>query len=85
MRRRRAKRTTEQIFLDGYICKAELNRLRKESYKTSSRIYDLALAKDQKDIPKDRRIYPDGEKVSIESVAWVLGKTVEELKKAVQD
>lgn len=79
------KRTISQIFADGYICKAELNRLRKESYKTSSRIYDLALAKDQKDIPKDRRIYPDGEKVSLESVAWVLGKTVEELKKAVQE
>lgn len=83
--RGRVKRTAEQIFLDGYICKTELNRLRKEGWKATSRIYELALANDNKTIPKERRIYTDGEKVSLESVAWVLGKSVEELKKAVQE
>lgn len=75
---KRAK-NREEILDSPYVTKTEIRRLLGVSYTTASRIYELALKKDQAEL-RGRLIYPYGEKTRLSSVCWVLGIKLKDLK-----
>lgn len=78
---RRAK-SRDEIVNSPYVTKTEIRRLFGESYGTATRIYELALEKDRAEL-KGRLIYEFGEKVRLESVCWVMGIKIKDLKSGV--
>ena len=80
---RRAK-SRDEIIASSYVTKTEIRRLFGESYGTATRIYELALEKDRAEL-EGRMVYQYGEKVRLESVCWVMGIRIKDLKKAVAD
>lgn len=74
----RVIKSREEIINSPYITKTEVQRLTGESYKTASRIYDLALKKDREEL--DDLIYLSGQKVRLTSVCSVLGIKLKDLK-----
>ena len=72
-------KSRDEIIASPYVTKTEIRRLFGESYGTSTRIYQKALEKDRIEL-KDRLIYPYGEKVRLESVCWVMGIKLKDLK-----
>lgn len=78
---RRAK-SRDEIIASPYVTKTEIRRLFGESYGTATRIYELALKKDQAEL-SGRLVYPYGEKVRLESVCWVMGVKIKDLKSGI--
>lgn len=72
-------KSRDEIINSPYVTKTEIRRLLGESYGTATRIYDLALKKDQAELA-GRLVYPYGEKVRLESVCWVMGIKLKNLK-----
>ena len=78
---RRAK-SRDEIIASPYVTKTEIRRLFGESYGTASRIYELALEKDRAELT-GRLVYQYGEKVRLESVCWVMGIKIKDLKSGI--
>lgn len=72
-------KSRNEILESPYVTKTEVQRLFGESYRTTSRVYSLALQKDLAEL-EGRMIYPDGEKVRLSSVCWVMGIRLKDLK-----
>lgn len=78
----RKAKSRDEILESPYVTKTEVQRLLGESYRTASRVYNLALQKDLAELG-GRMIYPDGEKVRITSVCWVMGIRLKDLKSGI--
>lgn len=73
-------KSRDEIIASPYVTKTEIRRVFGESYGTASRIYEMALEKDQAEL-KGRMIYQYGEKVRMSSVCWVMGIKLSDIKK----
>lgn len=75
----RKAKSREEILDSMYITKTETQRLLGESYKTASRVYEMAIKKDQQELG-DRAVFIYGEKARITSVCWAYGIKLKDLK-----